>query len=405
VSPGRAPRYRAGERVGKFTLGRALGRGGMAEVWEAEGPSGAPVALKLMHAEDAGSEERRSRFVREARLLRSVQHPHVVGIRDVFPSRGGLVLVMDRLVGETLRRRLERGSIGVADTSALVEQLLGALDAIHGKGIVHRDLKPDNLFLVDAGGPRIDLRVLDFGIASAERVGARTLTDLTRTGAILGTPAYMSPEQLFGEEVDPRSDLWAVGILVHVCVTGRCPTEDAALGGVLRRVTKDPIPSIRALLPGPLADLVDAVLRKERAERPPSAAACLAILRGARPGPVAGRPSRRVLGAAGAVLLAVAAGTLGLRERLRPPPAPAPVEPAAAPPAAVVDEPPPVTAASVASSGPPPGASASARPTRHHRAAPRASGSSPAPAASPIAPPSAAPTSTKPGVEDIVIGP
>lgn len=425
-----ASRHAEGEIIGAYALKRVLGRGGMGEVWEGTDGQGAPVALKLMHAEDAGDAERRSRFMREARVLANVQHRNVVGIRDVFEATDGLVLVMERLRGETLRSRIEREPLSVKETTVLVEQLLDALSAIHAKGIVHRDLKPDNLFLVDAGGS-LELRVLDFGIAAAERIGARTLTDLTQSGTILGTPAYMSPEQLYGEEVDGRSDLWSVGIVIHTCITGTCPTEDDALGGVIKRVTKDPVPSIRDLLSPALADLVEAVLHKERVDRPASAAACLAILHGARTAPAEGQPTR-VAGAKPTLASAVAtkpsrvgpvaiallvmlglfcAGFLALgwfgatqgkrtREQtwdLGPTIAKsAPTEPSAA--VAPIATPPLPSATSAASST----ASASATPART-TALP--AGRKPAPKVTPASPPSAprAP-STAPKVEDIVLG-
>lgn len=406
-------RHAEGEVVGKYTLTHVLGRGGMGEVWEGADERGTPVALKLMHAEDAGDAERRSRFMREARVLANVQHRNVVGIRDVFESPDGLVLVMERLRGETLRHRIERAPLSVPDTTTLVTQLLEALAAIHAKGIVHRDLKPDNLFIVDAGG-NIELRVLDFGIAAAERIGARTLTDLTQSGTILGTPAYMSPEQLYGEEVDGRSDLWSVGILVHTCVTGTCPTSDDALGGVIKRVTKDPIRSIRDRLSPALADLVEAVLHKERTDRPANAEACLEILRGARLArkdgvptedakPTPAKPSR-----VGPVAIALVvmlglfcAGFLGLgwfgatQKRTREQawelsPTIAAAGSASAP-----------SAASAALSSPPPSpsplasASASPPPSVHAR--------KPAPKHAP-APSAAKAPSTTPKVEDIVLG-
>ena len=414
-SEDRASRHHAGERIGKYTLRRELGRGGMGEVWEVEGQAGEPLALKLMHSEDAGSEERRSRFMREARLLASVRHPHVVGIRDVFAHPGGLALVMDRLAGETLKRRLERGPLGASETMALVVQLLDALVAVHDKRIVHRDLKPDNLFLVSTQGASIDLRLLDFGIASADRVGTRTLTDLTQTGAILGTPAYMSPEQLFGETVDPRADLWSLGIIAYTCITGSCPTEDVALGGVIRRVTKDPIPTLRTHVQGPLADLVDAVLQKEREHRPPSAAACLSILQGRHSAePRAKAAPRKASVAALAAALGIAAlgvaalGTVGAREwraRVNATTADAPtITPAATTSIAAPAEaaPPAVTAASSAMTAAPalePVTPPSSGPTRASVAQPR-----PTPKRRASGDPTAKPSSTPPRVEDIVLG-
>jgi len=431
-SPGPS-KHHEGERIGKYTLVRELGRGGMGEVWEASSSADHPtvVALKLMHGEHASSENLRSRFMREARLLANVQHPNVVGILDVFATRdGGLVLAMERLRGESLRQRIDRaGRLTIEETSALLEQLLRALAAIHGKGVVHRDLKPDNLFLVETDGglpPSVDVRVLDFGIASAERIAGRTLTDLTQSGAIVGTPAYMAPEQLFGEAADARSDLWSAGIVAYTCLTGKCPTEDDALGGVIRRVTKDPIAAIRTQRPDvseAVASFLDAVLHKERDQRPASAEACLEIVQGLRPHHdvtvalprppgalaqtqplpilIAKKRSAARFGVPIAIVALLVVGIVAVTRKSTPPSASPPVGVVSAPPPppSVLSPEPPSTSNLTTAAPSLPSASAS---VAHRRTNIRAAPSKPA--SKPAAAAASSSSSTAPGVEDIVLG-
>jgi serine/threonine protein kinase len=223
--------------LGRFRLERELGHGGMGTVWAATHTlTGKSLALKFLKASSAGDETARRRFFREARSACAVRHPHVVSVHDVIElDDGAPVMVMDLLEGESLRARLDReNTISLELLRPIVIQVLSALEALHAQGIVHRDLKPDNVFLCSAAGEGVKL--LDFGIAKhvardeASTEGATDTGALTGTGAMLGTPFYMAPEQAFGEkDIDARVDLWAIGIVLYECLAGvefRADPED-----------------------------------------------------------------------------------------------------------------------------------------------------------------------------------
>jgi serine/threonine-protein kinase len=225
----------------RFRLNRQLGRGGMGSVWHATHLGlDVPCAVKFIEGEYAQLPEAQSRFEREAKAAASLRSPHVVQILDHGVWDGTPYIAMELLDGEELGKRLQRlGRLSPADVLKIVTQVGRALTKAHAIGIVHRDLKPENIFLVRDDDREI-AKVLDFGIAKA--TGAIEGSN-TKTGAMLGTPYYMSPEQAQGiKAVDNRSDLWALAVIVFQALTGKLPFESEALGDLLVRIIVAPIP-------------------------------------------------------------------------------------------------------------------------------------------------------------------
>jgi serine/threonine-protein kinase len=199
-------------------------------------------AVKFIHADLAGHPEVRARFEREARAAALIKSPHVVQVIDYGESDGVPYFAMEYLEGEDLARRLDRGGrLSPSETVSVVAQIARALTKAHAAGLVHRDLKPENVFLTgDADQPLV--KVLDFGIAK----GGPVVTSATRTGALLGTPQYMSPEQAQGaRSLDHRSDLWSLGVLAFVCLTAKSPFSGEGYADVLMAicVMAPPVPS------------------------------------------------------------------------------------------------------------------------------------------------------------------
>jgi serine/threonine protein kinase len=210
-----------GSRFGPYQVMDLLGRGGMGEVHRARDPRlKRDIAIKVLPAEWAADTERRRRFQREAELLAALSHPNIGAIYGLEESDGISGLLLELVEGPTLADRLEHGPLAWRDAQRVAGQIADALDAAHERGIVHRDLKPDNIKVRDDG----TVKVLDFGLAKASGVrpgdgGAES--GHTRTGAMLGTPRYMSPEQLHGESVDKRTDIWAFGCILYEMLVGR----------------------------------------------------------------------------------------------------------------------------------------------------------------------------------------
>ncbi|WP_437677035.1 serine/threonine-protein kinase [Sorangium sp. So ce131] len=253
--------------AGKYRLERALARGGMGAVWVARHLQlEIDVAIKFMEPELASSPDARRRFEREARAAAKLSSPHVVRMLDYGAEDGTLFLAMELLEGEDLDARLARsGRLTPAAASAIVAQVCKALECAHDAGIVHRDLKPANIFLARQGREEM-VKVLDFGIAKAM---APTLAPgVTKTGTLLGSPYYMSPEQVRrSKEVDPRSDLWSLGVILFQCLTGRVPFAGEELGDVLVAICSDEIPLPSQLVPE-LGPGVDGFLGRALARRP-----------------------------------------------------------------------------------------------------------------------------------------
>ncbi|MBX3225231.1 MAG: serine/threonine protein kinase [Labilithrix sp.] len=279
--------WQPGETIAdRYRLERLLGEGGMGAVWAATHlVTRKLVAIKTLKPELTKSASLVERFLREARAACAVRHPNVVQIHDVLALESGVpIMIMDFLEGESLGARLLRQRrIPLPELSKILLPVFSAVSAAHAASIVHRDLKPDNLFLVSLSGSttlpdgtraaddEISVKVLDFGVAKITAVDEST-GPLTKTGAMLGTPFYMSPEQLFGEkDVDTRSDIWALGVIIYECLTGRRPTEADNLGQITKLVTVTGIPPIVTVKPNVPADvnaLVARMLTRDRTMRP-----------------------------------------------------------------------------------------------------------------------------------------
>jgi serine/threonine-protein kinase len=240
-----------GELVaGRFRLERELGRGGMGSVWRAHQVAlDTPCAVKFIEGEGAELPEHRARFEREAKAAAQLRSANVVQILDHGVWENRPYIAMELLEGEDLGQRLDRmGKLECAETVDIVGQVARALAKAHAAGIVHRDLKPENVFLVRDDDREV-AKVLDFGIAKTK--GVVPELGKTRTGALLGTPFYMSPEQVKGTgAVDARSDLWSLGVIVFECVTGRRPFESEALGDLFSKIMHDPVPMPSSVAPG-----------------------------------------------------------------------------------------------------------------------------------------------------------
>ena len=238
---------------GKYRLERELGRGGMGSVWLAQHLTlRSPVAIKLIDAEIASKPEALSRFLREAQAAAALRSPHVVQILDHGVDEGVPFIVMELLEGESLAARLERvRRLAPADTARIMMQVGRAMTKAHEAGVVHRDLKPDNIFLVQNDEEEI-AKVLDFGIAKSSSHGIGSVSSTTRTGSVLGTPYYMSPEQAEGAKgVDHRTDVWAMGVIACECLLGSRPFDAETLGALLLAICarEMPVPSRAGVVP------------------------------------------------------------------------------------------------------------------------------------------------------------
>ncbi len=245
---------RQGELIGdRWRLAHWIGAGRMGSVWEVEDVLGEhpPRAVKLIRENDEG----RARLRREAKLLMHLEHPNVVRAFDWYETISGGALILERLHGETLDLRIRRGGpIAFEDAIRILRAVARGLAHAHASGVAHRDLKPSNVFLTS---DPVRVVLVDLGLAAPTAEWAEaTLTRLTEEGASVGTPIYMAPEQLFGERMDERVDLWALGLLAHEVVCGSLPFEVGPLGKLLRALRRAPFPplSVRANVPSSSLD-------------------------------------------------------------------------------------------------------------------------------------------------------
>lgn len=262
------------QRFGSYRVVRQLGEGGMGLVFEAVHEEiGKRAAIKVLHASFSRDPQVAARFLTEARAVNLVQHPGLVSVFELGRTpEGGAYLVMEFLEGETIRARLERlQRLPAADALRIVRQIAGALAAAHDKSVVHRDLKPENVMLVPEpelpGGERA--KILDFGIA---KVVQQPSTARTQVGAVLGTPAYMAPEQgLSAGEVDEKADIYALGAMLYELLAGAPPFSGNSLVEIMMQHLHTPVPPLQKKLPEiseGLQSLVEKMLAKERSERP-----------------------------------------------------------------------------------------------------------------------------------------
>ncbi|MBI1948434.1 MAG: protein kinase [Deltaproteobacteria bacterium] len=282
-------RFRAGQAIlGHYTVVRQLGRGGMGTVYLArDDVSGQEVAVKVLPAALARERDIRERFVQEARALAAMDHPNIVPLITFAQEDDDRFLVMKYIAGESLDARIRRtGVLPAEHARKVLRAVLSALGFAHARGVIHRDVKPSNVII--EGDLEGDARVflVDWGIAKKESGDQR----LTQTGMLMGTPQYMSPEQISGHPIDGRSDLYAAGLILFEMLTGRPPFDAQKTFTVLRMHVEDPVPDVRAArgseLPEDLVAMTQLLLRKDPAERPDDATAAIGMLDGTGSFPV-----------------------------------------------------------------------------------------------------------------------
>jgi serine/threonine-protein kinase len=249
---------------GRYRIHRILGRGGMGTVYEGQHVQmGRPVAIKVLRSHRRQHGSSAQRLAREAQIAGSLGHPHICQVYDMgYLEDGSPFVVMERLIGWTLAQRLStEGALPLAQALLILEQTLSALHAAHHNGVIHRDIKPDNVFLtMDATGAPF-VKVLDFGLAKLQQ----NRDSYTDPGVVLGTPAYMAPEQLLGLGADERTDIFACGVLLYETVTGRLPFEGkdhAALCAAIAHASAPDPRLIRADTPVSVVELIKRALVK-----------------------------------------------------------------------------------------------------------------------------------------------
>ncbi len=263
------------ETLGHYRILRPLGKGGMGEVYAAQDTKlGRSVALKLLPQAVAADPARRERFEREARTVAALNHPHIVAVYSVEEADGMPFLTMELIEGRRLSERIPPQGMSLDRFLQLAIPLADAVSSAHKRGIVHRDLKPANVMVTEEG----QLKVLDFGLAklkeaahSGEELGSEVATwEQTGEGRIVGTAAYMSPEQAEGKPVDARSDVFSLGIMIYEMTTGRRPFQGDSSAGTLSSILKDTpaaVSELRPELPLELGRIIRRCLEKDPARR------------------------------------------------------------------------------------------------------------------------------------------
>ncbi|MGP8246062.1 MAG: protein kinase domain-containing protein [Bryobacteraceae bacterium] len=310
-----------GIRVGPYEIVALLGQGGMGEVYRARDPRlSRDVAIKVLHSAVTLDPDRRRRFEQEARAAGGLNHPNIVAVFDIGSEAGAMYVVQELLEGETLRERLRTGPLPLRKALDYAVQAARGLAAAHAKGIIHRDLKPENLFLTKDGR----LKILDFGLAkltvtrvvSAEATSAPTEVMDTEPGMVVGTVGYMSPEQVRGQTVDYRSDLFSLGAILFEMLTGRRAFQGASPADTMSAVLKEEpadISSFNPKLPAGLERIIRHALEKNPEERFHSAqdfAFDLESLSGASSAAHAARPTEALVRRKPLLIAAVAAALL-----------------------------------------------------------------------------------------------
>lgn len=249
----------SGQTMHNYRLLRQVAKGSQAAVYQALGPGGRPVAIKILSPEYATNAEFMQRFEGEADALNRLgSHPHIANLYDYWRDEYGAVLVLEWIGGGSLRDLLNRkGALSLERTGELVRQLASGLEAAHSVGVIHRDMKPENVLLDEPGNAHI----IDFGIA--RRASAR----ITSAGTMLGSPAYLAPEQLMGEPVTPRADIYSLGVMIYEMLTGRHPYAELPPNQIMLRVIRQPLPDIQTKWPDLPAD-INHFIRKATARDP-----------------------------------------------------------------------------------------------------------------------------------------
>ncbi len=251
-------------QYGRYRIIKELGRGNMGVVYQAHDPQiDRMIALKVLRPDRMTSEDFVARFLKEARAIGRLSHPQIVTVYDVGEDQGSIYIAMEYLKGEPLNEVMKSGRLTVAQSVDVVRQVAQALDYANQKGIVHRDIKPSNIILTHD----LEVKLTDFGIARIEDSAAGYQT---QAGEILGTPIYMSPEQVMGKTADGRSDLYSVGVLFYEMIVGRRPFKGNNLAAIFHSITHD-VPeapaSVDPFITRALSDLIMKCLEKAPEDR------------------------------------------------------------------------------------------------------------------------------------------
>jgi serine/threonine protein kinase len=271
----------SGSRVGPYEIAARIGAGGMGEVYRARDPRLArDVAIKVLPERFASDADAMARFHREARAVAALSHPGIVAIYDVGEAAGTAYVVLELLDGETLRARLSRTAAGWRAAVEWIAAAAESIEAAHAKSIVHCDLKPDNLFITSDGV----VKILDFGLAERWTLGdaETTRTATARSAALVGTIAYMSPEQVRGQSLSAATDVFSLGCILHEALTGKRPFERETVADTLSAILNEPVDfdSTTRAWPEPLTAVIERCLAKSPAERFQSGRDLAAALRG-----------------------------------------------------------------------------------------------------------------------------
>jgi serine/threonine protein kinase/Tfp pilus assembly protein PilF len=259
----------------KYRIKGEIGRGGMGIVFKAEDVKlKRPVALKFLPPELIHSQEARERFVREAQSAAALDHPNICTVYEVDEQAGQAFIAMAYITGQTLKEKIAQQQVAIDDVLDIGIQVAGGLEEAHRKGIIHRDIKPANVMLTDDG----QAKIMDFGLARLESAGG-----LTRTSAVMGTVAYMSPEQAQGEHIDLRSDIWSFGCLLYELLTGRTPFQgkhEQAVFHAILHGSPQPLVPLRKDIPVKLEKILGKCLQKDPANRYSNVESLIEDLRG-----------------------------------------------------------------------------------------------------------------------------
>ena len=328
-------REKPGDVLGQFRLEGVLGEGAMGRVFQARHVSlGRPAAVKVLRAEHARNTHLIQRFFHEARAVNQINHAHIVEILDFVEEtaasgRARVYCVMEMLEGQSLTELLSREQPGVGRAVGIVRQVCDALQAAHDVGVIHRDVKPDNLFVLERDGHDF-VKVLDFGVAKLVAPLGDVPMTTTVEGTIVGTPAYMAPEQATGGNADARTDLYSVGVVLYELLAGHPPFQAPAFGQLVAQVLSSPPPPLPAhtrsgeRISGALGAVVKRCLAKNPEDRYPSLRDLARALEAVAEAPVRRGPPRWMIAASALGVVALGAGGMTARSLL-PRPEAAPV--------------------------------------------------------------------------------
>ena len=314
-APDREPE-KTPERMAQFRIVERIGKGGMGVIYRAvDERLGREVAIKLLPRAFEADEERRRRFLREARAAAQVAHPNLITVFEIDEADGRIFIAMELVDGKSLRDRLAAGRLPLDEALRITREIARGVARAHASGIVHRDLKPDTVMLASDGS----VKVLDFGLAKQHVVDLARADTQTDEGRIVGTPEYMSPEQAAGRAVDARSDVFSLGVILYELCAGTRPFRGASAMEVLASVIRDqpPPPDVAA----ELRELIARCLEKEPARRLASAGELLDALERLP----AHSPRRRLRVVAFAAVALAIVGTVAAIARRQHTPSPSPM--------------------------------------------------------------------------------